>query len=158
VVPRLFVVPSLVVGVLAAACGGPGPVRLTGVPVPAPSQRASCAALVQALPGSLGGGLDRRRLDPPQSSAAAFGAGPVVVTCGAAGVPAGYRPDATLSEIDGVGWFPEKVGDGMRFSTPTRSPHVVLTMPAAALARTQPFDVLVSVVAAVRAHSRPTTA
>ncbi|SNQ45734.1 conserved hypothetical protein [Frankia canadensis] len=149
---------ALAAGVLLAACGGPGPVRLTDVAVPAPSQRASCAALIQALPASLGDGLDRRRLDPPQTSAAAFGRGPVVVSCGAAGVPASYRPDSRLSVIDDVGWFSEKVGDGMRFSTPTRSPHIVLTMPAAALEDAQPFDVLVGVAAAVRAHSRSTTA
>jgi hypothetical protein len=131
---------------------------LTNVPVPAPSLRATCSDLIRALPSSLGDELDRRALDPPQASAAAYGRGPAVITCGVAGVPASYRPDATLSVVDDVGWFAETSGAGVRFSTPTRSPHVVLTLPASVLKGVQPFDVLVSVAPAVRAHSTPTTA
>ncbi|CAO5164577.1 Secreted protein [Frankia sp. AiPs1] len=143
---------------LVAACGGPGPVRLTNVPAPVPALRATCASLVRALPTSLGEHLGRRELDPAQPTAAAYGHGPVVITCGVSGLPASYRPDATLSVVDDVGWFAERIGSGLRFSTPTRSPHVVLTLPAATVADTQPFDVLVSVAPAVRAHSRSTTA
>ncbi|MCK9876151.1 DUF3515 domain-containing protein [Frankia sp. Ag45/Mut15] len=143
---------------LGAACGGPGPVRLTNVPVPAASLGAACEALVRALPSSLGAHLDRRTLKPAQATAVAYGRGPAVLTCGAAGVPASYRPDATLSFVDDVGWFSERIGDGLRFSTPTRSPHVVLSLPATTLADVQPFDVLVTVGAAVRAHTRATTA
>ncbi|WP_232291789.1 DUF3515 family protein [Frankia sp. QA3] len=142
---------------LVTACGGPGPVRLTNVPVPAPSDRASCAALIGALPSSLGDDLDRRRLDPPWDSAAAYGRGPIVLTCGASGVPASYRPVSILSEVDDVGWFAEKLGETVRYSTPTRSPHVMLTLPVSASTDVQPFDILVSVGPAVRAHSASTT-
>ncbi len=142
---------------LMAGCGGPGPVRLTNVPVPAPADRASCAALIRVLPSSLGHGLERRHLDPPQDTAAAYGGGPIVLTCGISGVPASYRPDSMLSEVDGVGWFADKLGETVRYSTPTRSPHVVLTLPGSASSEVQPFDILVSVGPAVRAHSASTT-
>nr|WP_285901586.1 DUF3515 domain-containing protein [Frankia sp. AiPs1] len=142
---------------LVAGCGGPGPVRLTNVPVPVPADRASCAALIGVLPSSLGHGLDRRRLDPPRDTAAAYGGGPIVLTCGVSGVPASYRPDSMLSEVDGVGWFAEKLGESVRYSTPTRLPHVVLTLPGSASTEVQPFDILVSVGPAVRAHSASTT-
>lgn len=155
---RAGAVAGVVVALLGAACGGPGPVRLTNVPEPAASLRAACVALVQALPSSLGRHLDRRTLSPPAPTAAAYGRGPAVLTCGAAGVSASYRPDATLSFVDDVGWFSEKIGAGLRFSTPTRSPQVVLNLPAATLDDVQPFDVLVTVGPAVRAHSRATTA
>ncbi|CAO5229268.1 DUF3515 family protein [Frankia sp. AgKG'84/4] len=144
---------------LTTACGGgPGALKLTNVPVPAPASRAACADLIRALPSSLGGDLDRRELDPPQESAAAYGRTPAVITCGAAGVPASYRPTSDLSVVNDVGWFAETIGAGVRFSTPTRSPHVVLTLPTAALRDLQPFDVLVVVAPAVRGHSVSTTA
>ncbi|ABD12962.1 MULTISPECIES: DUF3515 family protein [Frankia] len=135
-------------------CGGPGSIRLTNVPIPAESVRSSCVDLVHDLPPSLGDDLDRRTLDPPQATAAAYGAAPVVLTCGAPGLPASYRPDAMLSVVDDVGWFAENLGGTtVRYSTPTRQPQVVLTLPA----DVQAFEVLVSVAPAVRAHSRSTT-
>ncbi len=141
---------------LLTSCGGLGPVRLTNVPVPASADHATCAALIGALPSSLGHDLDRRRLEPPRDSAAAYGRGPIVLTCGVAGVPASYRRDSMLSEVDGLGWFVEKLGETLRYSTPTRSPHVVLTLPVSASTEVQPFDILVSVGPAVREHSAST--
>ncbi|WP_420497641.1 DUF3515 family protein [Parafrankia soli] len=136
------------------ACGGPGPVAITGAPAPAGADRASCEALTAALPDSLGDGLDRREVEPPAPTTAAFGSDPVVLTCGASGVAATYRPDSTLSEVDQVAWFTEDVGSQVRYSTPTRTPQVVLTLPA----DRQAFEVLVALAPAVRAHTRSTTA
>lgn len=136
------------------ACGGPGPVSITGVPTPAAEEQAACSALTGALPGSLGKGLGRREVEPPVATAAAFGPDPVVLTCGASGVAAGYQPTSLLSEVDGVGWFSEDVGDRIRYSTPTRVPQVVVTLPA----DRQAFEVLVALAAAVSAHTRATTA
>lgn len=140
-------------GVSLASCGGAGPVTIIGAPTPAAPDRAACADLVVALPASLGEGLDRREVEPPVASAAAFGSEPAVLTCGAAGVAAGYQPTSMLSEIDGVGWFSEDLGDqGVRYSTPTRTPQVVLTLPAGR----QSFEALVAVAPAIRDHTTVT--
>ncbi|OAA20901.1 Protein of unknown function (DUF3515) [Frankia sp. EI5c] len=137
---------------LVSSCGGSGPVTITGVPTPTGGDQTACAAFVAALPDSLGEGLDRRDVSPPVATAAAFGSAPAVVTCGASGVGAAYQRTSVLSEIDDVGWFTEDLGDLMRYSTPTRSPQVVLTLPA----DRQAFEVLVALGPAVRAHTRPT--
>lgn len=152
VLPGLAAVGSALL--LLTGCGGPGPVRLANVPIPSGAAEAACAALVASLPSSLGSSLDRRDLDPPERTAAAYGSAPAVLTCGATGRAASYRPDVTLSVVDDVGWFAEDLGETVRYSTPTRQPQVVLTIPA----DVQAFDVLVTIAPAVRAHSVSTTA
>jgi hypothetical protein len=87
-------------------------------------------------------------------SAAAFGPAPALLTCGATGAAASYRPDALLSEVDGVGWFVENADGTARYSTPTRTPQVVLTLPD----DVQAFEVLVTLAPVVLAHTRSTTA
>ncbi len=138
---------------LLGGCGGEGPVRLTGVPMPTGAEGAACAALTADLPASLGTGLGRRALDPPTPFGAAWGAAPAILTCGVAGTAAAYRPDAELAVVDEVGWFAERSGDAVHYSTPTRRPQVVLTLPA----DVQAFDVLVTLAPAVRRHTSPTT-
>lgn len=133
--------------------GGQGPVRVTGAPAPTGQQRTACDALLASLPPSLGGGLARREVSPAAAPVAAYGSAPAVLTCGASGVARSFRPDATLSVVDGVGWFAEELGDTVRYSTPTRIPQVVLTLPA----DVQAFEVLVTLAPAVRGHTRPTT-
>jgi hypothetical protein len=126
-------------------------VRLTGLPNPAGADRAACAALVADLPASLGTGLERRPLDPPTPLAAAWGAEPVVLSCGAAGVARTYRRDAELAVVDDVGWFAERGEDTLRLSTPTRRPRVMLVLPADAAA----FDLLVALAPPIRRHTAP---
>ncbi|EFC79562.1 DUF3515 family protein [Parafrankia sp. EUN1f] len=145
--------PLVVAGAVFVSCGGPGPVSITGAPTPAVGDRAACAALIAALPDSLGAGMDRREVKPPVANAAAYGAKPdAVLTCGATGVAASYQPTTVLSAIDEVGWFTEALGDRTRYSTPTRTPQVVLTLPA----DQQAFEVLVALAPSVREHTRPT--
>lgn len=146
---------ALALGWLAlVGCSGPGPVDIAGAPTLTGTELAACTALTADLPDSLGDGLARRELASPLPGAAAFGDPPVVVTCGAEGVAAGYQPDALLSEVDGVGWFAEQLDDRVRYSTPTRRPQVVLTLPA----DRQAFEVLVALASPVREHTASTTA
>jgi hypothetical protein len=134
----------------AASCaGGSGPVTVTGAPAPVGAAATSCRALLDALPASLGAGLDRRPVRPAGVSAAAYGSAPVLVTCGAEGVAAGYRPDSVVSEHDGVQWFPEEAAGTSRWSTPTRRPQVTLTFPDDVL----PYNVIAAVNPAVRTHT-----
>jgi hypothetical protein len=138
---------------LLGGCGGESPVRLTGVPNPAGAEGAACTALTADLPASLGTGMGRRVLDPPTPFGAAWGAAPAILTCGVVGTAATYRPDAELAVIDDVGWFVERDGDVVRYSTPTRRPQVVLSLPA----DVQGFDVLVTLAPVVRRHTSPAT-
>jgi hypothetical protein len=147
------VVAALVSPALVGCGGGQGPVRVTGAPAPTGQQRTACDALLASLPPTLGGGLARREVSPVTAPVAAYGSAPAVLTCGASGVARSFRPDATLSVVDGVGWFAEESKDTVRFSTPTRSPQVVLTLPA----DVQAFEVLVALAPAVRGHTRSTT-
>jgi hypothetical protein len=128
-------------------------VRLSGVPTPTGADAAACEALVAELPTSLGDGLGRRMVEPPVPTAAAWGAAPAVLTCGAAGVAATYRPDAMLAVVNDVGWFTEQLDGSIRYSTPTRLPQVVLTLPA----DVQAFEPLVALSGPVLAHTSPTT-
>ncbi|WP_007516648.1 MULTISPECIES: DUF3515 family protein [Pseudofrankia] len=137
----------------AAGCsGGSAAVAVTGAPAPTGETATSCRALLDALPDSLGDGLDRRQVTPQGVSAAAFGSAPVLVTCGAEGVAAGYRPDSVVSEHDGVKWFPEDAAGRSRWSTPTRRPQVTLTFPDDVL----PYNVIAAVTPAVLAHTADT--
>jgi hypothetical protein len=147
-------VTAVVVSLSLAGCGGEDPVRVTGVPTPTGAQRAACDALLASLPASLGAGLARRQVSPADAAAAAYGSAPAVLTCGASGVARTYRPTAMLSDVEGVGWFAEEMGDTVRYSTPTRTPQVVLTLPA----DIQAFEVLVALGPAVRTQTRSTTA
>jgi hypothetical protein len=146
------------IGVLGAAgllvgCGSDdGPVRLTGVPTPTAAEAAACEALVAELPVSLGEGLDRRALDPSVPTAAAWGPAPSVLTCGAPGVATTYRADAMLSVVNEVGWFTEALDGSVRYSTPTRRPQVVVTLPD----DVQAFEALVALSEPVLAHTSPT--
>ncbi|MBL7497004.1 DUF3515 family protein [Frankia sp. CN7] len=137
-------------GLAAAGCGGgSGPVAVSGAPAPAGEAADQCRALLESLPDSLGDGLDRREVTPEGVSAAAYGKGPVLLTCGAEGVAAGYQPDSDLRDNAGVGWFVETAGEQSRWSTPTRRPQVTLTFPAGV----QPFEVLQTLAPAILADT-----
>jgi hypothetical protein len=131
-------------------CGGPGAVTLTPTPSPSGADRAGCLRLASSLPGTVGVGLHRRTVKPASPFTAAWGSPPVALSCGVSGLARSYRPDVTLAEVDGVGWFTEDVGDRVRYSTPTRLPQVVVTMPA----DLQAFEVLADLGGPVLAATR----
>jgi hypothetical protein len=132
------------------ACSSTGPLTVTGAPTPSAGGAASCRALLAALPGSLGTGLGRRAVSPPGVSAAAWGRGPVLLTCGAKGTAPGYTQSSQVEEIESVDWYPEQTSTGSRWSTPTRQPQVVVLIPA----DVPPADVLVEIAPAIRATTR----
>lgn len=81
---------------------------------PQPGSAEACADLFEQLPDTLGNAV-RRDVTVEEPMAAAWGEPPIVLRCGVR-LPAAYEPDATLVEIDGVGWLPE-VGEGGAFFT-----------------------------------------
>ena len=62
-----------------------------------------CAALVEALPGSVAG-LERREVEPAGAVAAAWGDPPVVLTCGDE-PPEGFDRLATCTTVNDVDWY-----------------------------------------------------
>jgi Protein of unknown function (DUF3515) len=143
---------ALAVGAaVLVACGGPSTVTVTPTPAPTGTDRTGCLTLSRALPGTIGVGLHRRTVEPTSPFTAAWGSPPVALSCGVTGLARSYRPDVTLAEVNGVGWFTEDIGSRVRYSTPTRRPQVVLTMPA----DLQAFEVLVDLSGPVLAATRP---
>nr|MDT0666211.1 DUF3515 family protein [Micromonospora sp. DSM 115978] len=138
---------------LLTGCSDDGAVMVSDAPTPVGAEAASCEALIADLPVSLGDDLDRRTVEPPVPTAAAWGSAPAVLTCGAEGAAAGYRPDSMLSVVNDVGWFTEQLDGTVRFSTPTRRPQVVLTLPSDIAA----FGPLTALSAAVLEHTTSTT-
>jgi hypothetical protein len=149
---RRTVVPAALLIALAGCGGGSGAVTVTGAPTPTGASAASCRALLSALPDSLGKGLDRREVSPAGAFAAAYGTKPIVLTCGADGVPATYEKTSEVAEVNGVSWFSENADGSTRLSTPTRRPQVTMVVPGDA----QTWDLLVAVAPAIRAHTTST--
>lgn len=76
-----------------------------------------CAKVLQDLPEVVGDDAVRRDVDPESLPAAAWGQPAIVLRCGVS-LPSAYRPDATLLDVEGIGWFAEE-GDGGTFFTST---------------------------------------
>ncbi len=132
-------------GLLAAAlgaCSRSTPDVAVAAPTPAASDRAGCARLVAALPGSLGPHLDHRVVQPASDYTRAWGR----LRCGV-GYPPRYLPTSTVDEVDGISWFATQEQDAVVFTAVTRRPRVAVAVP-----RTygQAFDVLISLSAPVR--------
>lgn len=81
---------------------------------PEPGSADACARFFDDLPETLGNAV-RREVSVDDPLAAAWGSPPIVLRCGV-GLPAAYRPDAQLFEVDGVSWLAED-GEGGRFFT-----------------------------------------
>lgn len=73
-----------------------------------------CSDLEAELPDTVDDAV-RRDVEPPSDIVAAWGEPPIILRCGVP-LPASYRPDVTLHDIDGVGWLTEP-GDGGTFFT-----------------------------------------
>jgi hypothetical protein len=153
-IPIRAVARVAVVGVIliTACAGSPGPVTVASAPEPVGDERAACLKLTAALPSSLGTDLAHREIRPASPFVAAWGSPPTVLACGVPGVAPGYRPDVTLAVVDDVGWFAEDRGDRIHYSTPTRRPQVVVTLPVSV----QAFDVLATLAGPILGSTRPT--
>ena len=98
------------------------------------TDRAACAALLDALPDTLGGEL-RRPVDPDDALGAAWGDPAYVVRCGVA-LPEEYDAISSCDKAGGVGWFapPEQASEQGMDATLTAvgfEPLVEVTVPAA---------------------------
>ncbi|MBN9644601.1 DUF3515 domain-containing protein [Corynebacterium mendelii] len=94
------------------------PVPLSDLPADDTQPMPVCDAVIDALPDTLGGSANYRRVDEatlsragvPQPAAAWVSRGlePVVVRCGVANSPA-VVPGATLQQVDDIAWFQDTV-------------------------------------------------
>lgn len=110
---------------LLAACGYGG-VEIEPFE-PQPGSTDACDALFEELPETLGNAV-RREVSVERPLAAAWGEPPIVLRCGVA-MPAVYRPDSTLTEVDGVGWLPEEGQGGAFFTSADRDVLVEIAIP-----------------------------
>jgi hypothetical protein len=141
----------------AAGCGGgSGPLTVAGTPTPTGTAAAACRALLTALPDTLGKNLGRREISPAGAFAAAYGKGPILLTCGADGLPATYQKTSEVAQINNVSWYSEEAAGRTRLSTPTRRPQVTVLLPGQNDART--WDLLVTLAPAIVAHTTSTVA
>ncbi|SDU77402.1 DUF3515 domain-containing protein [Jiangella alkaliphila] len=94
---------------------------------PEPGSADVCAALRDALPDTVDDAV-RRDVDPSSEYVAAWGQPPIVLRCGVA-MPASYRPDAQLFEVDGVGWLADEGEGGLFFTAVDREILVEVAIP-----------------------------
>ncbi len=118
-------------GLLAAGCGK-DPVSIPTLRLTAADQ-AVCQRLVDALPDELGG-QSRRKTQPAEALAGAWGDPAIVVQCGV-GVPSELTRTSHCLVADGVGWFvpQDQVDDDSAdavLSTVGYRPALQLTVPA----------------------------
>lgn len=130
---------------LVASCGF-GAVEVEPYDVTAGSNPA-CSAVVEDLPEVVSDAVTRD-VDPESLSAAAWGQPPIVLRCGVERPPE-YRPDAVLTEIDGVAWLPIEGSGGMFFATVDRDPIVEIAIPD----DYDPVDVLADLAPAISTHT-----
>ncbi len=149
--PVALIVGIVVAGVLVsrtddAAPDESGPVAVSGA-VPAPEAESdSCAALLAALPDSLGDYTRAELAEPAPAGAAAWRPGPdaqgsgdgsaaaepIVLRCGL-DRPTEFRQGVGIQQVDAVQWF-EVSGDRMGLASTTwyavdRPVYVALTLP-----------------------------
>ncbi len=87
----------------------------------------ACAQLLEALPDVVSDAV-RRDVDPASEQVAAWGDPPIVLRCGVP-LPAEYRRDAQLLDVEGVGWFPVDGEGGTFFTAVDRQPYVEVAVP-----------------------------
>ncbi|HEX2362954.1 MAG TPA: DUF3515 domain-containing protein [Jiangellaceae bacterium] len=92
-----------------------------------PGTEQACAALVDALPDVVSDAV-RRDVETAPERTAAWGDPPIVLRCGVP-LPAQYRPDSQLLDVDGVGWFPVDGEGGTFFTAADRMPYVEVAVP-----------------------------
>ncbi|TDD65962.1 DUF3515 domain-containing protein [Jiangella aurantiaca] len=94
---------------------------------PEPGSADVCTALQDALPDTVDDAV-RRDVDPSSEYVAAWGQPPIVLRCGVP-MPASYRPDAQLFDVDGVGWLADEGEGGIFFTAVDREILVEVAVP-----------------------------
>ena len=124
--PRRSHLTGVVLAVLTLSACGFGAVEVDPHDTQ-PGSADTCSDLLAELPDTVDDAV-RRDVDPPSAAVAAWGEPPIVLRCGVA-MPAAYRPDATLHDIDGVGWFAESGKGGQFFTAADREVLVEVAIP-----------------------------
>ena len=119
--PHLILLAALVL----AGCGF-GAVEVDPYDV-MPGGDQACTELLGDLPEVVSDAVIRD-VEPADLPAAAWGQPPIVLRCGV-GLPPEYRPDAILTELDGVAWLPAEGVGGTFFATVDRDPIVEVAVP-----------------------------
>ena len=118
--------PLILLGLLLAGCASSAP-ELPVVDVAPGTAAPGCAALIAALPASLGEKIPARRVRPSSGSTAAWGSPPITLRCG---VPRGsIRDDRYV--FDSVAWLVHDDGATHRWTTADRRVPVEVVIPDA---------------------------
>jgi hypothetical protein len=96
------------------------------VAVPAGAGGPACQSAALLWPSTVSG-LKRRATDPDPAGVRAWGDPAVVARCG---VAAPGPTDTQCIEVDGVGWIPEALSDGTRFTSFGTDPAVEVLVPS----------------------------
>ncbi|GAA4401058.1 hypothetical protein GCM10023168_10280 [Fodinibacter luteus] len=95
------------------------------VAVPAAGSSPACEAAARAWPDEVSG-MPRRDTAPGGPAVAAWGDPAVVARCG---VASPGPTDTECLEVDGVGWIPERLSDGTRFTSFGHEPALEVLVP-----------------------------
>ena len=87
----------------------------------------ACAQLIKTLPDVVSDAV-RREVEPASEQVAAWGDPPIILRCGVR-LPAEYRRDAQLLDVEGVGWFPVDGNGGTFFTAVDGQPYVEVAVP-----------------------------
>ena len=135
----------LAAALLLVLSGCAGAVRVDE-PRPDPVDRATCEAVLAALPDQV---LESTtRPTEPGALSRAWGDPAIVLRCGVP-VPPGLTATSECVEVNGVGWFREPAEGGTLFTTIGRAVFVEVGVPSDYAPE---VDVLVDLAAAVEAH------
>ncbi len=111
----------------AAAVALSGCSSVVDVSVPSAGTGEACLAAAAHWPDTVSG-MERRDTSPASPAVAAWGDPAVVARCGVAAL----APTSTeCIEVDGVGWVPEDLSDGARFTSFGTDPAVEVLVPDA---------------------------
>ena len=92
-----------------------------------PLPGATAAACVELTWPTTVGGHPRVTTTPQAAAHAAWGDPAIIARCGAAALAPTEEP---CVDVDGVGWIPEKLSDGTRFTTFGTDPAIELLVPS----------------------------
>jgi hypothetical protein len=105
-----------------SACGS-----AVDVTVPGAGTGPDCTAVARLWPSEVSG-MPRRDTDPSSPAVAAWGDPAVVARCGVGAVA---PTEVECLEVDGVGWIPEELSDGTRFTSFGSEPAIEVLVPRA---------------------------
>jgi hypothetical protein len=111
-------------GAAAVALSGCG--SAVEVAVPSAGSSPACTAVAARWPTAVSG-MARRDTSPSSPAVAAWGDPAVIARCG---VPALGPTSTECLEVDGVGWVPQALSDGTRFTSFGTDPALEVLVPA----------------------------